>query len=103
MPPTGTPGLAPPLDRTRDDCLAPVADGHLLVDNLDDLLPAAPPSLDRQHSIRKRTHQLARGMGEARGFDDVAEVPRAELEDRYSGRPALRRPSRKRCRSTSFL
>ena len=58
MPPTGTPGLAPTLNRPRDHCLAPGTDGHLLVDDLDHLLPAAPPSLDSQHRIGRRAHQL---------------------------------------------
>ena len=60
MPPTGTPGLTPPLDRTRYDCLAPGSDGHLLVNHLDDLLLPTPPPLDGQHSIGKgAAHQLS--------------------------------------------
>ncbi len=34
-----------------DNGLAPGTHGHLLVDDLDDLLAPAPPPLDRQHGI----------------------------------------------------
>jgi hypothetical protein len=44
MPPTGTPGLAPLLHSPCHDCPAPGTDGHLLMNHLNDLLPAAPPT-----------------------------------------------------------
>jgi hypothetical protein len=55
MPPTIAPSLTPLLDRPRHDGLSPGAHGHLLMDNLYDLLSAAPPPLDRQHGIGKGT------------------------------------------------
>jgi len=56
--PLRLPGLPAPLDGTRNDCLAPGTHGHLLVNHLDDLLPAASPSLDSQHRIGRRAHKL---------------------------------------------
>jgi hypothetical protein len=44
------------------------------MDNLDDLLTAAPPSLHRQHSIGEGTHQLPRRMGKASRFDAMSLV-----------------------------
>jgi hypothetical protein len=42
------PGLAPPLDDARDDGFAPCTHSHLLVDDLEDVLPAGPQTAKDQ-------------------------------------------------------